>query len=222
MITGAPDNSNSKAHIFERDAGGVWNEVTVLGLGAADTPDVASADKFGWSVSIDADAPSFPPLVAVGAKHDDDAGFNAGSVYLYSRAAAGTAGGAWSLEAKLLQPASTSSTYYGTSVALSNGRLVVGAPRALAPASTTTSGAAYVYARDAAGGWALQQTLHSENPTTNDQFGTSVAIRGSLLAVGEIFGPQNSGGGAVWVFKFTGSTWDRTAMLVICTSDLST
>ena len=65
--------------MFERDQGGADNWGEVIKLTASDA---APADLFGGSVSVSEDT------VVVGARWDDDAGFDSGSAFIFpSRAA---------------------------------------------------------------------------------------------------------------------------------------
>ena len=88
----------------------------------------------------------------------------------------------------------------------------------------TSTGAAYVFVRDASGKWSQQVWLKAINTRKNDQFGESITISGdgNTIAVGSIFGagaggskgvnadPNDdslSGTGSVYIFTRSGNTW---------------
>lgn len=92
----------------------------------------------------------------------------------------------------------------------------------------TSSGAAYVFTRDAAGNWTQQAWLKAINTRKNDQFGESITISrdGNTIAVGAIFGPGQGaskgvnadpnddsliGTGSVYVYTRSGNTWTPAA-----------
>ena len=90
----------------------------------------------------------------------------------------------------------------GSSVAIGDGTMVVGAPYAapLGPAS----GAAYIFRQDAATGvWGSGYSVSASNGTSYDYFGWSAAIGNNLVAVGAITGDslglKNTG--AVYLFS---------------------
>ncbi len=93
----------------------------------------------------------------------------------------------------------------GVSVAVSDDTVVVGAPMKDINAATN-SGAAYVFVKAADGTWSQQAYLKAVTPVANEWFGWSVAISGDTIAVGAPFG-----GGAVYVFQRTGSSWTQQA-----------
>ena len=77
---------------------------------------------------------------------------------------------------------------FGSSVAVYDSIMVVGAPRNDRDASggsfISDAGAAYVYKRSATGEWILQEKLLSPNRKAFDHFGASVAVYGDFVIVG--------------------------------------
>jgi hypothetical protein len=86
-------------------------------------------------------------------------------------------GGVWSQQAGL-RPSNTAQYKTGTSVAVSGDIAVTGAIGANAG-----KGAVYLYTRTGTS-WSLSQTLTAAAGAVNDQFGASVALQGSVVAVG--------------------------------------
>jgi hypothetical protein len=124
-----------------------------------------------------------------------------------------------------------SSDAFGWSVALGDGRLVVGAPLedSNAPGvngdqdndGATSSGAVYVF-RQSDAGWVQEAYLKPAASGAGDEFGLSVALDGDTLAVGA-YGDDSSStspadnslanSGAVYVFRRAGTTWAQEAYL---------
>ena len=93
--------------------------------------DGATNDTFGTSVAVSADGST----VVVGATGDDDKGSNSGSAYIFTK----QANGSYLQTQKLLASDGAASDYFGTSVAISNTSVVIGAQNHL------SKGAVYVY-----------------------------------------------------------------------------
>ena len=87
---------------------------------------------------------------------------------------------------------------FGSSIALSDSRMIVGAPSAMA---------AYIFERTDDGSWAQTARLAATDST--DGFGTSVAIDGSRAVVGA----PSSSVNAAYVFERGTDGWEQTAML---------
>jgi hypothetical protein len=88
----------------------------------------------------------------------------------------------------------------------------------------TSTGAAYVFTRDASGKWSQPVWLKAINTRKNDQFGESIAISrdGNTIAVASLFGPGHggpkgvdadpnddspSGTGSAYIYTRSGNTW---------------
>ncbi|MFZ1927465.1 MAG: FG-GAP repeat protein [Solirubrobacteraceae bacterium] len=95
--------------------------------------------------------------------------------------------------------------YFGMSVGISEGTIVVGAPQHQT-GQFSDSGAAYVYT-EPSGGWTnMTQTaeLTASDPGTRDSLGTSVAVSGSTIVAGAQLHAVGSNlrQGAAYVFGF--------------------
>jgi hypothetical protein len=176
------------AYVFVRD-GSTWQEQAALRPAV-----LGSEDDFGWSVGLSGD------LAIVGAPQEDgasegvggdpldDSSLNAGAAYVFERT-----GDAWSQQAYLKASNTGPGDAFGSAVAASPGRVLVGAWDEDSSASTINgdghddlaarSGAAYLFVADG-GGWSQQQFLKAPNALAQDRFGWSVALSGSLAAVG--------------------------------------
>lgn len=153
-----------------------------------------------------------------------------GAAYIFRRR-----DGAWMPEAYLKPHRTAPDDNFGSSVAISGDTVVIGAPFEDGGAGGVNnfdegavlynSGAAYVFVRQD-GVWSQQAYLKASNLDDADQFGTSVAISGDVIAVGapgedsgstgvSTPGDDNSAedSGAVYVFRRTGGTWTESAFL---------
>lgn len=195
-----------------------------------------ASDHFGWSVSISGDT------AVVGAPHEQSnaTGVNgdqsnnsadrSGAAYVFVRDLAGT-----STQQAYLKASNTGAEdSFGTSIAISDDTIVVGADEEDGDASSTVtvpndnasnSGAAYVFFRSA-GNWTQQAYLKASNAEPTDWFGRSVAIFGDTIVVGAIGEDSNAtgfngnhadnstdGSGAAYVFTRSGTTWTQQAYL---------
>ena len=109
MNDDAGANSGS-AYVFTR-SGGVWTQQAKL-----TATDAAPADQFGIAVSVSGDT------AVVGAYFDDDAGIDAGSVYVFTRTS-----GIWTQHVKFTAADAAPGDNLGGSVAVSGDTVVVGA-----------------------------------------------------------------------------------------------
>lgn len=155
----------------------------------ADFPD--PGDRFGFALAMDGD------WLAVTAPGDDDAGSNAGAVWLFR-----ATGGRYQLAQKLLPPSTAGSVAgasFGQSVALRGSTLAVGAT--LIDSSAVDAGAVFRYDLSASGA-ALRETLIPPGGALDAHFGFSVATDGTSLVVGApglLVGGQMRGGGFLYL-----------------------
>jgi hypothetical protein len=177
------------AYVFVRDAGGVWSQQAYL-----KASNTEAFDEFAWLVAASGDT------VVIGAKNEDSntTGVNSnqadnsaaesGAAYVFVRN-----GTTWSQQAYLKASNTDAGDVFGISVAASSDAVVVGAAGEDSVATgvdgnqsdnfAQSSGAAYVFVRDAGGVWSQQAYLKASNTDAGDQFGGSVAISGDTLVV---------------------------------------
>ncbi|MFN4253771.1 MAG: T9SS type A sorting domain-containing protein [Saprospiraceae bacterium] len=171
------------AYIFEKDNGGTDNWGQAQKLTAADG---AANNFFGQSVAQSGD------LALVGASGNSN---NRGAVYVFD------GGAAWAQAQKLTASDAAVGDGFGTSLSMSSGYALVGAPN-----KATYAGAAYVF-KNNGGTWAELKKLAptAPVPAVNDRFGTSVALAGDYAYVSAV--RSNGNTGAVYVFhKDAGGT----------------
>ncbi len=123
-------------------------------------------DWFGYSVALD------NGTVAVGAVRDDDNGTDSGSAYVFNASTGAQI-------AKLLASDGAANNSFGTTIAMDNGVVAVGAIGDNNNGSF--SGAAYLF--DASTGTQLFKLLASDG-AQDDIFGRSIAIDSGIVAIG--------------------------------------
>ncbi len=168
---------------------------TIEPLRTFDDPTPTSEDTFGSSVAVDGN------FVVVGAPSDDTAGLNIGQVHLFD---ANT--GALIHTFDDPTPSAAGGDLFGVSVAVDGNFVVVGAN------FDDTSGASFGQAHlfDATTG-NLIHTFDDPNPTTFDLFGSSVAVDGNFVLVGDPFDETVSrSGGEAYLFDATTGLLIRT------------
>jgi len=123
-----------------------------------------------------------------------------GSVHVYH-----WQNGAFELKQTLAGPDQAALEYdgFGSAIAATDDTLLVGAP------GYEAAGYAYVYDRDKAGTWQLQQTLRQKRHSADvgDSFGASVSLYGDKALVGALGNSDNNIGGAVYLFERTRGSW---------------
>ncbi len=156
-------------------------------------------DDFAQAVAIEGD------LVVVGAPGADPPGATGrpGAVYVYERGPGGLM-----VETRLGPSDPSSYSLFGADVAIENGAILVGAPRA--HGSAGYSGAAYLYEPDGAGGWS-ETKLTAPAGAYGDDFGVSVAMDGGRLLIGAP-GTEVADwwSGTAYLFESSGSGWTTT------------
>jgi len=156
--------------------------------------DGANGDNFGTSVAIDGNT------ALVGARYDDDNGFNSGSVYIFR-----FDGENWIEEAKFLASDGAEDDYFGYSVAIDGNKALVGAYRD--DDNGTNSGSAYIFRFDGEN-WVEEAKLLASDGEAYDYFGYSVAIDVNTALVGAYGDDDNdSSSGSAYIFRFDGENW---------------
>jgi MYXO-CTERM domain-containing protein len=123
-------------------------------------------------------------------------------------------GTTWTQQAELAASDGQQGDSFGTSVALSGGTVIVGAP-SHAVGNNGWQGAAYVFVQSGTS-WTQQAELTASDGAGFDQFGCSVGVSGSTAIVGawdhEV--ANNCEQGAAYVFTRSGASWTQQAELI--------
>ena len=174
------------AHVFVL-RNGSWAEQQVL-----QAPEPTSGDMFGWSVGVLADT------LVVGSPYGDVTSSrvcSSGHAYVFLREAEH-----WSLASTLEPSTPRDCDYYGTSVAITDGSLVVGANGDASSPETRNSGAIYVYDRADApsSSWTRTGILKTQTPKRDAHYGKRIGLFADVLAVSA---PLEEGYGVVHVLR---------------------
>ncbi|MCC6903570.1 MAG: FG-GAP repeat protein [Polyangiaceae bacterium] len=160
----------------------------------------SSGDTFGSAVAISG------TLIAVGARNDAVSAANQGSAYVFQNSS-----GTWRLDGWLVAPDGAAGDQFGAAVDIDGTSVAVGARNA--DGAFGNQGSAYVFTRSGTT-WSLQQKVSHADPAQDDNFGSSVSIAGTTLAVGASQKAISwSKQGAAYVFARSGTTWSQQAKL---------
>ena len=151
--------------------------------------DGAASDRFGRSVAIG------NGRIVVGADGDDDNGYTSGSAYIFDLDG--------NQLAKITASDGAANDQFGYSVAVGNGRIVVGAFSARTDGSNyNASGSVYIFDLD---GTQLTKIIKTGAIIgyTSENFGYSVAVGNGRIVVGA-YG-DNTATGAIYIFDLNGT-----------------
>ncbi|HEX5219685.1 MAG TPA: hypothetical protein VFZ59_08970 [Verrucomicrobiae bacterium] len=207
------------AYVFMRN-GTNWEQQAYL-----KASNTGNDDGFGGRVAISANT------IIVGARGEEG---GQGAAYVFVRT-----GTNWTQQKLLKASNPDSQDFFGSSVAISVDTVVVGAPSEDSNAtgvngngsdnSATNAGAAYIFVRNGTN-WTQEAYLKASNaegsppPGIGNNFGSSVAVSGDMVAVGAPFEDSNATGingnqsnnsalysGAAYVFVRNGASWSQHA-----------
>jgi FG-GAP repeat/Secretion system C-terminal sorting domain len=206
------------AYIYKKDPQtGLWQQQQKI------VPSDRAAEAwFGYTVAIQNEYAVVTALF----EERDAAGNNlidsAGAAYVFKRT-----GNSWNQVQKIVAPDRLNpDAWFGSSVALDNGTLVIGACQesrdAAGSNSVNQAGAAYVYTLDAGSGlFVFQQKLIAAVRAPFDRMGFSVGISGNFVISGAYLqrtdalgGNSIPGAGAAYVFNRVGNVWTEQAKLL--------
>jgi hypothetical protein len=159
-------------------AGVVWTvelgrDGSVGGPERVQAPDPGAYEWFGASVAFEAGT------LVVGVCRDtiSSAASEQGTVRVFGRTA-----GAWSQRAMLVSPGASTQDRFGNSVAIDQGRILVGAD-GQDPSGVSLAGRLHLF-RAASGGWLHDQAFETSDPGVNQGLGVSCALHGSRVLGG--------------------------------------
>ena len=156
---------------------------------------------FGDAVSASA------ARAVIGAPRDAGAGGNVGAAYLMQLTPAG-----WAFATELVPNEPQLISFYGTSVALSGERALVGAN--FAPGAIQSTGAAYVFERTGSVTWVNTAKLFEVGGDGADRFGEAVDLDGDRALV-SAFSDDHvfPDAGSAFIFDLVGGSWVQSAKL---------
>lgn len=153
-------------------------------------PSPAADDRFGASVSISGN------LVVVGAPGDDLGAADGGMAYVFDLAG--------NLLHTLVMPSPAAGDAFGTAVAVSSGRVAVGAPGS--DVGATDAGSAAVFLVTGPTPTVPEALIGNPAASAGDQFGLSVATSGSRVVVGTMLDDGPTDSGRVYSFNMSSTT----------------
>jgi len=212
-IIGAPGDDDAgmgtgAAYVFySSNSGDSWTQVS-----KARADDKDDQDVFGRSVALNNEQSSQCTFV-VGAELEDARGTNSGSVYTFW-----SSYGSRSQKQKLSE--GNSADYFGTSVAMYDNTLIVGAMAS--DAGVTNAGAAYIFKRPTPySNFVSTQVITSSDIQGGDKFGKSVGTNDHVIIVGaEEEDTGGSNAGAAYIF-IPGTGYATAQPYYVTTSDTS-
>ncbi len=141
-------------------------------------PNGTAGDNFGASIAIyRSPDPAQSDLAVIGAPNQSlgFVGPSNGAVYVFANAT--HVGSGWQQVAYLTAPDSQPNQFFGRSVAVGPGHVIVGAPGRNKTTGTpvTAAGSIFVFVPDGSGGWTQQSEIFLSPAAAYDGFGASVA-----------------------------------------------
>lgn len=190
-VVGADESSRfvprgGAVHVYQRVREG-WRPVSVF---SSSEPEPLA--RFGNAVALDGD------WLVVGARNADAPDDRSGAAHVFARTDEVT----FTEVATLTSPAPVAGGRFGSSVALSNGRILVGEDRERT--EPDIAGTAWVFAWDGAA-WAFESELPSSTATAAGGYGTAVALDGESAAVSAPLDPE--AGGVVERYELVDGVW---------------
>ncbi|CAM1359045.1 hypothetical protein [Tenacibaculum xiamenense] len=150
--------------------------------------DATSNHRFGERVAIDGN------VAAVSSRSNAEA---AGKVYIFTNDGSGN----WTQQTIITANDGFAGDNFGSDVALEGNYLVVGA-RSQLDKNDVDTGAAYLFEYNGISAWTQVTRFEPSDGTTDNRFGTSVAIEGDLILIGARKGCT---GGCAYLFENDGT-----------------
>ena len=173
IIIGANGNSNfaGAVYVFEFD-GSSWQEQEKLTAHEA-----APRVIFGYRLDVSGDT------IVVASEGDANLPLKFSAAYIFRRTPSG-----WHQQKKIttddvvVDGRVENMGRFGLTVAVSGDTVVVGSPND--PTIAFFSGSAYIYKRNGASSWSLDQQLFPSDAARDDQFASAVAMSGDTILLG--------------------------------------
>jgi hypothetical protein len=192
---------SGSAYVFRRTAAGWVQQAKLVAT------DGAANNLFGWHVDISGDLivvgvqqhNPLPDVIVNGVVTKNPAGVNQGAAYVFR-----WTGSAWQQEIKLLASDGVKFDKFGSSVAVADNAVTVGAYWWEDASGPLDMGSAYRFAYDPISrAWRQEVILRPEGGWFYDQLGLSAAMDGDVTIVGALEDSPNTNAGAVCIFRGT-------------------
>jgi hypothetical protein len=210
IVVGASNayaNAQGRAYVFQKPTQGWTGTITETAILRASNR--GSNDEFGFSVGVYSDT------IVVGARGEDEAGGQAGALYVFEKPVGGWSG-VLEENAKLIPSVSPGNNgYLGQSVAI-EGDVIASAVFLGSVGGDDDVGRGYVFVKPQIG-WTgtLTETaeLLASDGQAQDELGLSIAIENGVIALGaHQYEPpgSNTNYGAIYVFEEPAGGWTGT------------
>lgn len=194
IVIGAPYDSDAAdyagaIYIFERNSNNEWIQEVKLTHPA---PHPSAYHYLGESIAISGEA------VVVGSSNDrNDTHQGVGAAYVFEKRSG------WGTHSqKLLAPQRDANDNFGFSVGISNNTIAIGSVGY--DGTVGNMGATYIFERNAnTGDYAYSQLLTAQDPGSNEQFASELAIDGDVVIVGSSSDDQK---GSAYLFERNATT----------------
>ena len=186
IVAGAPGENvwTGSVYVFEK-SGGTWTQVQKLM-----SPNPQENDIFGIGVAIAGD------YMVVGASEEDN---TKGAAHIFKK----NSSGVWEHVQKIIASDAMAQGYFGTSVAISNTRIAVGAY-----GHAGGEGATYIFEDDGTNNWTETQKITASLPSSEANFGWNCILQNDYLIVSAPH-PYGSEKGEVYVYKENAGTFSE-------------
>eukprot|EP01041_Mallomonas_annulata_P003153 gene3153-6205_t len=168
-----PGEETGAAFVFSRTSPNTWALMTKL-----IASDASANDFFGRSVGI------YGTTVIVGADGNDDAGSSSGSAYIFDYVGPKK----WSEQQKLLPTIGNEYDYFGVSVAIGNGTILVGADGTTHEGGKLTGSVWYFERNNKLDQWNAVLQLNASDNNPYDLYGSSVSLHKTSFLIGAEMG----------------------------------
>jgi hypothetical protein len=196
IVVGAPNDdtqdeglNNGRIYVYDRLTGGVWFRRTETLVDVSADQD----DRLGSVVAISG------TTIMTNAGDEPDLGFKA----VLPFELVGTTWAPVDSE-RLSAPSPAVGDGFGGPIALEGNTVIVGSMERTI-GTIDYAGSAYVF-RDPGTGWAYTQTLTSPVPTSQEMYGSGVALSGNRALIGAFWGDEHNG--EAFSYTWNGSTFD--------------
>lgn len=198
-------NGKTRAFVFERNADGIdnWGQTKTL------TSPHGNLDVgFAQSISIEGETVVFGSPQDFEDENDD----GRGAAYIFGRHVGGENN--WGLIKRIIASDGVASDSFGSSVAMSGDRIIVGSPGDDIGANAD-QGSAYVFERNSGGAdnWGQVDKIIAAGGIAQDRFGSSIALDGNTTIAGApgLNFAGNTARGSAFVFVRTTNAWTQEA-----------
>ncbi len=173
--------------------GSAWQETQLLGN------NFANAGSFGSAVDISGNR------IVVGDRTEDVNSSNSGAAYLFE-----WDGVEWNIEDKFYAATASFNEFFGDAVCVDGDRIAIGVP--FDNDNGSDSGSVYIYDWDGTS-W-IKTILYPSDPSSGDNFGTSIDLEGDRILVGSRNDDDAApSSGSAYLFEWNGTSWLETKLL---------